>query len=103
MACACFTRNCPKFLQCQGCSRSILSGMCPVRTNHNHPSPPPFFLELRTLKELRQKIAELRIAKDLAAILGETEIDCKGVSELCEDKFPELGILIKLEGWRVGG
>ncbi len=60
-------------------------------------------MELRILKELSQKIAELRIAKDLAAILGETEIDCKGVSEHCEDKFLELGILIKLEGWRVGG
>ena len=60
-------------------------------------------MELRILKELRQKIAELRIAKDLAAILGETEIDCKGVSEHCEDKFLELGILMKLEGWRVGG
>src|SRR6266849_3773818 len=40
MACACFTRNCPKFLQCQGCSRSILSGMCPVRTRGcTHPPP----------------------------------------------------------------
>jgi len=65
--------------------------------------PLHFFMELRILKELRQKIAELRIAKDLAAILGETEIDCKGVSEHCEDKLLELGILIKLEGWRVGG
>src|SRR5713226_6952952 len=52
MACACFTRNCPKFLQCQGCSRSILSGMCPVRTSKSsYPLPPiPFPLNrFRTL------------------------------------------------------
>lgn len=41
---------------------------------------------------------ELRIPKDLVANLGKTEIDCKGVSEHCEDKFLELGILKKLEG-----
>jgi hypothetical protein len=70
------------------------------QVNHNHPSP-HFSMELRILKELRQKIVELRIAKDLAAILVEAEIDCKGVSEHCEDKFPELGIPKKIEGWRV--
>src|SRR5229473_8524940 len=42
MACACFTRNCPKFLQCQGGYRSILSGMCPVRTRLK-PAPLPWF------------------------------------------------------------
>ncbi len=42
---------------------------------------------------------ELRIPKDLAAIPGEIEIDCKGVSENREDKFLDLSILKEL-GWQ---
>src|SRR5258708_29770894 len=45
-----FSTQLPKFLQCQGCSRSILSGMCPVCTlvpPHPYPpSPPALFLPL---------------------------------------------------------
>src|SRR5713101_2154666 len=58
MACACFTRNCPKFLQCQGCSRSILSGMCPVRTIITGP-PPPWFCVSVASKELRVCVSGL--------------------------------------------
>ena len=57
---------------------------------------PPLFLELRILKELEEKCVELRIPKNLAAIPGEIEIDCKGVSESREDKFLELHILKEL-------
>src|SRR5258707_7216719 len=38
-----FYTQLPKFLQCQGCSRSILSGMCPVRTEILPPPPSPCF------------------------------------------------------------
>jgi hypothetical protein len=44
-------------------------------------------LHLRILKELPAKIAELRIIKDLAAILRQAEIDGKGVSRSEGDKF----------------
>ena len=67
--------------------------------NNSCPPPPHFFAELRILKELGEKILELRIPKDLAAILDGTEIDCKGVSEDREDKFLDLRILKELGGW----
>jgi hypothetical protein len=60
--------------------------------NHNTPSP-HFILELRILKELGEKSMELRIPKDLVAILGEVEVDCKGVSESEQDKFAEVQIV----------
>src|SRR6266481_3276451 len=38
-----FYTQSPKFVQCQGCSRSALSGMCPVRTSRGgYPHPPAF-------------------------------------------------------------
>ncbi len=46
---------------------------------------------------------ELRILKDLAAIPGEIEIDCKEVSESHEDKFLDLRILKELGGQRDRG
>src|SRR6266852_5312337 len=42
----------PKFLQCQGCSRSVLSGMCPVRT-HTAAPPPPLFSQVFILKVVK--------------------------------------------------
>src|SRR6267378_8230068 len=38
-----FYTQSPKFVQCQGCSRSDLSRMCPVCTACGAP-PPPYFL-----------------------------------------------------------
>src|SRR5216683_7509194 len=38
-----FYTQLPKFPQCQGCSRSILSGMCPVRTRGVYYPPPRGF------------------------------------------------------------
>src|SRR6266851_2817182 len=46
-----FYTQLPKFPQCQGCSRSILSGMCPVRTHNNAPPYPLFFVSVAS-KEL---------------------------------------------------
>ncbi len=40
----------PKFLQCQGCSRSDLSGMPPVRTPKGCDPLPPYFLQVFILK-----------------------------------------------------
>src|SRR6266849_10586666 len=67
MACACFTRNCPKFLQCQGCSRSILSGMCPVRTVGDR-SPYPRGISYEYQKKGLRKFAFCKglIPRDLA-------------------------------------
>ena len=59
---------------------------------------PHLFLELRILKELKEKCVELRILKDLGATLAEIEIDCKEVSESREDKFLGLRILKGLGG-----
>src|SRR5713226_3552423 len=41
-----FYTQLPKFPQCQGCSRSILSGMCPVRTLTITPPSPLFFVSV---------------------------------------------------------
>src|SRR5258707_5304858 len=41
-----------KVLQCQGCSRSILSGMCPVCTEVRRYPSPRLFLDLFILKGL---------------------------------------------------
>src|SRR5258707_7042802 len=48
-----FYTQLPKFLQCQGCSRSILSGMCPVRTS-KVPTPLPLgFSQVLILKVVK--------------------------------------------------
>jgi hypothetical protein len=61
----------PKLLQCQGCSRSILSGMRPVCTNHDHPPPPRVFAEVFILKTLKvdcfYRFTQVFILKDLIA------------------------------------
>src|SRR5258708_15881665 len=63
-----FYTQLPKFLQCQGCSRSILSGMCPVRTGlHHHPLALPC-LDLFILQDLRLMALDLRILNGLEGI-----------------------------------
>jgi hypothetical protein len=42
----------PESVRCQGCSRSILSGMCPVRTIPPVP-PSPLFSQVLILKEVK--------------------------------------------------
>src|SRR6266478_4882454 len=49
-----FYTQLPKFLQCQGCSRSILSGMCPVRTSERR-YPHPGCFRKRGCKRLKTK------------------------------------------------
>src|SRR5712692_5141888 len=71
-----------KFPQCQGFSRSILSGMCPVRTNHNRDPSPLFFVSVAAkglslaVSLLFAKLAERPIsvaAKGLKARVGSNQ------------------------------
>jgi hypothetical protein len=66
-----------------------------IQVNHNCPSPHPF-LELRILKGLAGKIAELRIPKDLGQSRYESEIDSKEFTERDFETLMELRILKEL-------
>src|SRR6266436_5744544 len=70
-----FYTQLPKFPQCQGCSRSILSGMCPVRTSSGA-YPPPMFLVSVASKELRVCVSGLE--STLTGI--STSVDSKEVA-----------------------
>src|SRR5467141_3639580 len=62
-----FYTQLPKFLQCQGCSRSILSGMCPVCTGAGPAPLPPGFPDLFITKGLAERFLDLFILKELLA------------------------------------
>src|SRR5882762_56997 len=48
-----FYTQSPKFVQCQGCSRSDLSRMCPVCTHLRRGHPSPYFLQVFMIKEVK--------------------------------------------------
>jgi hypothetical protein len=47
-------------LQCQGCARSNLSGMCPVRTTSYPPLPPNFLWGCETVDAMRGRLRRSR-------------------------------------------
>src|SRR5713226_8074726 len=62
----------PKFLQCQGCSRSVLSGMSPVCTRQWGP-PSPLFSQVFILKGVKvvcfDTLLQVLILKELKSRL----------------------------------
>src|SRR5712664_4857012 len=83
-----FYTQLPKFLQCQGCSRSILSGMCPVRTRSYLP-PSPCFSQVFILKVVKvlcfDTLLQVFILKGLRCVLPSRQrnahIDSKGLRD----------------------
>src|SRR5216683_5295558 len=71
-----FYTQLPKFPQCQGCSRSILSGMCPVRTTITGPPPPWFFVSVASkglrfyVSGLESTLTDISISVDSKEVAG---------------------------------
>jgi len=66
-----------------------------IQVNHNCPAP-HLFLELRILKGLAAKIAELRILKDLARRPSKFEVESKGFTGRNFETLMELRIVKEL-------